>query len=320
MNTFIANITEKAGDTIEIALKVADISEHKTKNGAPYVVIELTDGKKSLSTRKWNMNIAGLGANLVVGNVLVFTLSITEYNGSNSYTVDKYREVEAEDNVDKEQFDTELKLNIEEMMNYLDVTIDSLRDPDLRNVVMTIFLAFKEKIKTNVAATSVHHNIKGGLLYHIFRMTKMAEEMCKIYKLDRDVLISAVICHDIGKVYEIETDETGKSHYTTKGILFGHLYLGGQIIHATAESVNALKSDKVMQLEHAVISHHDHLEWDAIKKPSTAEAYALFLLDMMDSRMYIYEDMYSKMDNFEMSENGVKNLDNAYVYRGERNE
>lgn len=318
MYTKINDIKEEVGQKVVIALKVKDVTESKTRTGSKYVTITATDGKKEIRIKRWNTSASNLEDYMVAENIVVLDLKIGEYNGEKDFTFERSRELEIEDNVDKEQYKDSPSLNITEMANYISHKIDEISDLELKKVVEEVIRENADNIKKWAAASGVHHNIKGGLLYHMYRMTKVAIALSEIYDLDKDILVADVVCHDVGKLIEMTTDDNGKATYTVKGRLFGHLYIGGLMVHETAVKLGLENNDKVMQLEHAIISHHGKQEWDAIKKPATAEAYALFLIDMIDSRMYIYEDSYNKMEEEEISSNPIKYLDNAFIYKGKR--
>lgn len=134
----------------------------------------------------------------------------------------------------------------------------------------------------------------------MYRMTQSAEKLCLVYDdINKDLLLAGTILHDIGKLEELDVTPLGESDFSLKGRLFGHLYLGMQMVRDTATNKD---SEIVMQLLHMIASHHGKIEYGAISLPATREAEILHELDMLDSRLYQYEDEYKKIEAGETSD------------------
>ena len=149
----------------------------------------------------------------------------------------------------------------------------------------------------------MHHNIYGGRAYHTYRMIKSAYDVCEVYSLlDRELLVCGTALHDIGKLLEMKTSDTGVATYTDMGNLFGHPLLGIEMIDREVWRQNqaaggrSYNSEQVAMLKHMLASHHGQPEWGAIRSPSTPEAMILHELDMIDSRMYMYEENFKDLD------------------------
>ena len=93
--------------------------------------------------------------------------------------------------------------------------------------------------------------------------------------------------------------------------MFGHLLLGVMMIEEVAKEIGTPK-EIVEQLEHIIASHHGKYEYGAITLPATKEAEIVHMLDMADSRIYMYEDAYTKVEPGETSEY-IKGLDKSVI-------
>ncbi len=132
----------------------------------------------------------------------------------------------------------------------------------------------------------------------MYRMGNAADAVCNTYvNLDRDLLVAGAYLHDIGKLRELNTDRLGTAEYTIPGTLLGHMVLGIKMLDEVKGDQNI-----IFQLEHMIASHHGEPEYGAIVRPATAEAMMLHELDMMDSKIYQFEEVYEKMESGTLSE------------------
>ena len=148
------------------------------------------------------------------------------------------------------------------------------------------------------AAFKLHHAIRGGLLYHTLSIVRLAQKVCEIYTfVDKELLISGAILHDIAKLREFDVAETGiATGYSNEGNLLGHLTMGAMVIDRYAEKLGVDKKT-AMLLEHMVLSHHGEPEFGAAVRPGFIEAELLSELDLMDSRIF---EMREAVENAEV--------------------
>ena len=147
------------------------------------------------------------------------------------------------------------------------------------------------------AALKLHHAMLGGLMYHTMSIVRMAEEMCKIYPtINRELLLSGAILHDVAKTWELEQSKTGLAKgYTTEGELIGHLVKGAMIIDETAKKLG-IECEEVTLLEHMIISHHGVPEYGAAVRPMFLEAIVLSMLDDLDATIFEVNHATNKVD------------------------
>jgi 3'-5' exoribonuclease len=123
---------------------------------------------------------------------------------------------------------------------------------------------------------------------HSLSVARACDRLCAHYlaqgaRLDRDLLVAGALLHDLGKVRELRTGRTFS--YTDEGQLLGHILIGLQIVAREAESIPALRADKLLHLQHLIASHQGRLEWASPKVPQTMEAVILHAADELDAKM-----------------------------------
>lgn len=125
----------------------------------------------------------------------------------------------------------------------------------------------------------------------------MAEKTCQVYpNIDRELLLSGAILHDVAKTFEMETDKTGLcTGYTVSGELIGHLVKGAMMVDETAKKLG-ITSEKVILLEHMIISHHELPEYGAAVRPKFLEAEILATLDALDATIFEINAATSKVE------------------------
>ena len=141
-----------------------------------------------------------------------------------------------------------------------------------------------EAFSFHSAAKSVHHGFVGGLLEHTLSVVKMCDYFCKQYPvLNRDLLLTAAMFHDIGKTKELSAFP--ENDYTDDGQLLGHIIIGSQMVKERIDTMTGFPKNLESELIHCILAHHGELEDGSPKKPALIEAMALNLADNADAKM-----------------------------------
>ena len=281
----------KEGDKPIGYLLIKKMEEKLTKNGSAYVVFTLTDGEKEIEANLWNHSISDI--TVEVETVAAFEINCKMYQDKLSYEVCRY--MKTEDNIKITDFIKKAPMESENMYNEI-LQICDMAGGELPLLVHKIYEANKENLLFWGAAKAIHHNYYGGLLYHTLRMVRQAYVLVSVYpNLNKEVLFCSAALHDIGKLRELKTTSLGASDYTALGNLSSHLAIGSQMVAEYSEGLQ-IPAEKMMLLKHCIESHHGKLEWGAISVPMTKEAYALFLIDMMDSKMEQFTNVENSLE------------------------
>lgn len=274
---------------------VTAMEEKLTSQGAPYLLVTVSDGTDSEVVKYWNTSLDH--CSLEVGKVYTITFKVGAFNNKRDLSISSYlfeEDLHAKDFVKTAPKDPEFLFS--EILRIVQTTSDK----GLIEVVNIIYNGFHDKLVYWAAAKNHHHNYLGGLLWHTYRMVLSADSLAQIYSVDRDVVITACALHDIGKLEEFTTNDLGTVEYLMKGNLFGHLLLGYELVHRVANKVRAngigIDENKLTNVLHCIASHHGRVEWDAIKEPATLEALFVSMRDLEDSRYTVSEETIESLN------------------------
>ncbi len=271
------------------------------KNGNSYLDLVLSDKDGEIFAKLWDYNEVSHGKYETDAFVKVRG-TISQYNGHDQLRIERIRPVIDSDGVNVGDFVKSADYSGEEMFNHLVSTAKTFKDEELKSIVTYLLENNKEKLLYFPAAFRLHHAIRAGLLMHTASIVKLCETVCKVYPfVNRELLISGAILHDIAKTVEFDVKETGiASGYTVKGNLLGHLVMGAMMV-SEAEKKLGIDNEKSMLLQHMVLSHHGEPEFGAAVRPLFLEAELLSQLDLMDARVYEIMDAVSGIEKGEFT-------------------
>ena len=256
-----------------------------TKNGKPYDNVILQDKTGTVDGKIWDPKSMGIN-DFGAMDYVEIKADVTTFNGALQLNV-KTARVAAEGEYNTADYFPTSERDVEEMYAELTARIASVKNPHLNRLLKLFFEedeTFIKEFKKHSAAKTIHHSFIGGLLEHTLSVTNLCEYYCKAYPvLQHDLLITAAILHDIGKVYELSSFP--QNDYTDSGQLLGHIVIGYDIIGQKIRTIEGFPSKLARELEHCILAHHGELEYGSPKKPALAEAFALNLADNTDAKM-----------------------------------
>jgi 3'-5' exoribonuclease len=297
----------------ETDVVIVSITQTATANGKPMLKVTMNDGTDNVTALIFDSTKKDLNAQGIEdGCTAVVNLEVTDYKGSKSYKIininpvklpeDELKELVKLPPIDPDKLVNDIIMLIKQSSGRAyDLTTFDVPADDFSLTALSVRLITNnlKAFTKSSAAKAMHHNLYGGLAYHTFRMIKSAYAVCEVYTLlNRELLVCGTALHDIGKLFEMKTSDTGIATYTDMGNLFGHPLLGIEMIDHEVWNKNqanggrSYNAEQVAVLKHMIASHHGQPEWGAIRVPSTPEAMMLHELDMIDSRMYMYEENF----------------------------
>jgi len=258
-----------------------------TKAGKPYLNLVLSDRTGEIEGRLWD-NAADFDARVAAGEFVFIQSRTNTFNNQLQLNV-SYLEPVATADVDPTLFLPVCPRDTEAYWQTVNNLVDGLADEKLR-VLCRAALDDAEigpGLRRAPAATGVHQPYLGGLLEHVCSMMLLADKLCAHYPaLDRDLLVAGVLFHDLGKMREMAYDLT--LDYSDEGKLVGHLIIGIEMLRRIAATIEGFPSDRLLQLEHLILSHHGRPEWGTVKLPAFAEAAVLHHLDNIDAKVFAF--------------------------------
>ena len=176
------------------------------------------------------------------------------------------------------------KKDIQLMWTDIQKGINSIQNTFIKQLVQSIYNEHEESIKTHPASMILHHAFRGGLLEHTHSMLNIAEGICKNYsELDRDLIVSGVLLHDIGKLKELAPGLA--TSYTDCGNFVGHIVIGRDILLNAIAKIDGFPDLLKLKMEHIILSHQGKLEWQSPKEPMFPEALLVYFIDEIDTRI-----------------------------------
>ena len=268
-----------------------------TKAGKTYENVILQDKTGTVDAKIWDPNSRGIEAFEGLDYVDIMA-DVTSFQGQLQLNVKRVRKAQEGEYNPSDYLPVSGK-DIEEMYAELLGFVDRVEDPWLSQLLKGIFVndqKFVKAFKFSSAAKSVHHGFVGGLLEHTLSVTKLCEYYVRTYPmLNADLLYTAAMCHDIGKVYELS--DFPENDYTDEGQLLGHIAMGSEMVGEQIRRISGFPRKLANELKHCILAHHGELEYGSPKKPALAEAVALNLADNTDAKMQTMKEIFKAAGN-----------------------
>lgn len=257
----------------------------KTKAGKSYYSLILQDKTGVLDGKVWDLNSRGI-ENFESMDYIFVTGRVTSFQGSNQLNIERIRKAQEGEYFPSDYVKTSSK-DIDKMYDDVLEMIKRTKDIYLKALLESFFVKdveFKNAFKKHSAAKTVHHGYVGGLLEH----TRGVANLCEFYAtqypiLNRDLLVTAALFHDIGKL--VELSPLPENDYTDEGQLIGHIVIGTMKLEEKIRTIPNFPVQLERELLHCILAHHGELEYGSPKKPALIEALALTYADNTDAKI-----------------------------------
>ena len=262
----------------------------KTKAGKTYYSMQLQDKTGIIDAKIWELNNAI--AHFEALDYIRVDAQVTSFNGALQLNIKRVR-IADEGEYDVADYMPCSKKNVDEMHKELTTIIESVKEEHLNKLLKMFFvedIEFLNKFKSHSAAKSIHHGFIGGLLEHSLSVAKLCDFIAKQYPvINRDLLVTAAICHDIGKIDELSSFP--ENDYTDEGQLVGHIVMGTMMVNDKINKIDGFPETLANELKHCILAHHGELEYGSPKKPALIEAVALAHADNMDAKIETFTEV-----------------------------
>lgn len=263
-----------------------------TKNGKPYENVILQDKTGTIDAKIWEPNSMGIDDFEALDYVAVVG-DVSSFQGALQVSIKRVRKVH-EGEYEPSNYLPVSEYDIEEMYEQLLGFVKAIKNPYLAQIVNHFFVEdtdFVKRFQFSSAAKSVHHGFVGGLLEHTLSVLKLCQFYVKQYPiLNEDLLYTAALCHDIGKVYELSAFP--ENDYTDDGQLLGHIVMGSEMVGEQIRKIPGFPPKLGNELKHCILAHHGELEFGSPKKPALVEAVALNFADNTDAKMETMKEIF----------------------------
>lgn len=280
------------GETIRNIYLCKGKRSAETRNGKPYDNLILQDKTGTLDGKIWDPNSSGIADYDEKDFIEVFG-DVISYNGNLQLNIRQLRVAREEEYTPADFMPTSEK-SVEGMYAELMKYGAQVENPYLQKIIRYYFVeneAFIRRFQGHSAAKSVHHGFAGGLLEHTLSVVKLCEYFVGAYPiLNKDLLYTAAMCHDIGKTEELSSFPD--NDYTDDGQLLGHIVIGVEMMDDAIRTIDGFPRRLASELKHCIIAHHGELEYGSPKKPALAEALALNFADCTDAKMQTLTEIF----------------------------
>ncbi len=290
---FITDI--KAGDRVDDIFVLSEKILSQKRDGNNFLNVTLSDKTGTIKGVVWD-NVDQIAAGITSGDFAHVNGSVSDYRGTLQVVI-KNMEPFSPDRVDPSDFLPQTSRDIEGMFERLVKRMDSITTDYLKALIDAFFKdkEFVNKFKTAPAGKKMHHAYIGGLLEHTLSMVSLADKIAGHYSgIDRDLLLSGAILHDIGKIDEFEYQF--KIDYSDKGRLLNHIVIGIEMVDDKLSGIEHFPEDQMLLLKHLIVSHHGTREFGSPEPPKTIEAVLLNYIDEIDSKVNAIRDFIASED------------------------
>jgi 3'-5' exoribonuclease len=264
-------IAELAEDrVVEGVFAVARKQRLRTRSGSPYLALELVDPSGRIDARVWS-DVDLLDKRFGEGDAVRVLGRVERFRDRLQLEVRTLEPAEA----DPASFVPEGRRDVEELDGFFDFLAGELSHSGLRRLVGRFAEDpdFRERQRVLPATVDGHHSYTGGLIEHTVAVATICREATQLHpRLRADILLSAALLHDAGRVRELDRGPLFLP--TAEGKLLGHVHLGVRLVE---EQAGDLESEVRAEILHAIASHHD------ARAVRTAEAGVLYHANQLDA-------------------------------------
>jgi 3'-5' exoribonuclease len=254
------------------------------KTGEPYLSLLLSDKTGEVDAKMWD-NVADVMDTFSRDDFVKVKGLYNIYQNRPQLTIHKMQRAD-EAEIDPADYFAASERDPDQMLAELRDIAGGVANPHLKSLLDAVMgdENITAQLRRAPAAKMIHHAYLGGLLEHVLSLCRLCLFAASHYKdIDRDLLITGAILHDIGKIYELSYERSPA--YTTEGQLLGHIVIGVRMVEDKLRNLPNFPEKLRTLVEHMILSHHGHLEFGSPKVPLFPEAMLLFYLDDLDSKM-----------------------------------
>jgi 3'-5' exoribonuclease len=255
-----------------------------TREGKAYLRLELGDRSGTIEARMWDQFDAVV-KDINRDDFVKVQARVEIYRNKPQLSLQNLRLAKPEE-IDLADFLPQTKADVEKLYAELLEYAGSIANPWLKKLTTGILSDPKiaTRFKRAPAAKVMHHAYLGGLLEHVISLCGLAKQIAAHYpELDVDLLLTAAILHDVGKLDELCYERA--INYTVEGQLLGHIMMEFETVSKAMDAIEGFPANLKTVVQHMLISHHGQYEFGSPKLPMIREALAFHYMDDLDSKL-----------------------------------
>ena len=265
--------------------------------GGVRLQLEMSDATGRIAGVMWGEEAEQTYPTLKDASVVKIKGVVSSYRGQMQVQVEKIRPAKV-DEYDSSELLASSEFSLEELEAGIEEMVSLVTDEELHQLLIEVL--YDEDVKRRYfespAGTRWHHGYLRGLAEHSLSMARLAVRVCEHYPyLDKSLLIAGALLHDVGKISELEIGATFE--YSVDGRLYGHMVIGFELVKSAAEQLGLQGDVNVKKLLHMILSHQGKKEYSAPVEPEFEEAFVLYFIDELDSKLNAIARIRSKPEN-----------------------
>ena len=310
---YLKNI--KQGDKIASSFLVAEKNMAFSQKGSPYLTVRLKDKTGEIESKVWETAVE-LDQLFKKGDIIFIEGRAANYKNSIQISITSIKKIPW-DEVESTDYLPAAKADVKEMFNELLGYVEKVSDKFLK-ALLNAFLQEEETaslFQRAPAAKGFHHIYLGGLLEHTLSVVRLLEKVADHYpSLNKDMLITGGILHDIGKIYEFSYNNI--IDYSDEGRLIGHIVMGVEMINKRIASIDDFPPQLALELRHIILSHHGEFEFGSPKRPKTLEALVIHYIDDLDAKFNAFQAFMADSANNDSDWTAYNRFLERFLYKG----
>ncbi len=311
-NIYIRDI--KSGDKVSDYFLVAEKNLAFSQKGAPYLNVRLKDKTGELDGKIWD-NAREWDKAFKKGDIVRIEARSANYKNVIQLSIMELKKA-ADEDITLSDYLPAARRDGGVMLAELMIIVESVDNPHLKALLYAFFQdeEIADLFKRAPAAKGFHHIYLGGLLEHTLSVARLLDLACAQYEgIDRDLLLTGGILHDIGKIYELSYGRT--VDYTDEGRLVGHIVMGAEMVDKRIAAREDFPAHLALKLRHVMLSHHGDLEYGSPKRPKTVEALIVHFIDDLDAKVNAFQEFIAAAPDDESDWTPYHRLLERFIYK-----
>lgn len=301
----------EVGEAVDVFLLIKSTTKGIASNQKPYLSIIFQDSSGEIEAKLWDVS-EEVEKTYKPETIVRLAGDIQNFRGRLQLRIKHIRTALPTDDVQISDFLERAPISMQVLKEQVYAYLEQINNPTIHQLTERLLKKYEASFFEYPAATKNHHEFVSGLAYHVVTMLKLAESIANIYpSLNKDLLYSGVILHDLGKVIELSGPIS--TSYTVEGNLLGHITIMVSEIAKVAEELQ-VDGDEVLVLQHLVLTHHGKAEWGSPKAPMIKEAEILHFIDNIDAKMNMMDRALERVKPGEFTER-IFALENRSFYQ-----
>jgi len=305
----------RPGEKVCDAFLVTEKNLAFSQKGSPYLNLRLKDKTGEVEGKIWE-NATQWDKKFKKGDIVQVQSRAVSFKNTIQLSIQDVQKMEDGD-VNPVDYFPSAERDIEEIFGEMMSHVDGIKTPCLKTLLEAFFKddAIAGLFKKAPAAKSFHHVYIGGLLEHTLSVVRLLEIVANHYHdIDRDVLITGGLLHDIGKIYEFSYDRI--IDYSDQGRLVGHIVIGVEMLNAKIATMENFPDALTLALRHLLLSHHGTQEFGSPKRPKTLEALIVHHIDDLDAKVNAFQGFIEDSGDDESNWTPFHRLFERFIYKG----